>query len=182
MTTFENPQTMAQKIQYFAEKMLGNFFDDKIKPKQQQINPVFDQSLLDQSLEDQLESEKDQFTEEAEEIFTTYLEKIGLACWIEIITESPECIYYFGPFASGIEAQHSLEGYLEDLQEEKTKIVETNIKRGIPKNLTILPEEMANYSINSEFSTFIPSYLSPEIQSGTKPRSQNHSSVFKTLT
>ncbi|ERT07649.1 hypothetical protein M595_2405 [Lyngbya aestuarii BL J] len=162
MTTFEHPQTMAQKIQYYAEKLLGTFLDEKIETKQPEKKAlVFDQSLEDQSLEEQLESEKDQFTEEAEEIFTSYLEKIGLACWIEIVTESPKCIYYFGPFASGIEAQRSLEGYLEDLQEEKTIIVETNIKRGIPKNLTILPEEMQNYYHNSEFSTFIPSYLSP---------------------
>ncbi|GEM_PF-518887 len=162
MTIFEHPQTMAQKIQYYAEKLFGTFLDEKIKPKQPEKKAlVFDQSLFDQSLEEQLESEKSLFTEEAEEIFTSYLEKMGLACWIEIVTESPKCIYYFGPFASGIEAKSSLEGYLEDLQEEKTKIVETNIKRGIPKNLTILPEEMPNYYHNSEFSTFIPSYLSP---------------------
>ncbi|EAW35232.1 DUF1816 domain-containing protein [Lyngbya sp. PCC 8106] len=167
MTTFEHPQTMAQKIKYYAEKLFGTFLEEKIETKQQKKTTlVFDQSLLDQSVEDQsvedqLEFEKDLFTEEAEEIFTSYLEKMGLACWIEVVTESPKCIYYFGPFASGIEAQHSVEGYLEDLQSENTKIFELNIKRGIPKSMTILPEEMRNFCVDSEFSTFIPSYLSP---------------------
>lgn len=28
----------------------------------------------------------------------TVLDFFGLACWLEITTNHPECIYYFGPF------------------------------------------------------------------------------------
>jgi hypothetical protein len=40
------------------------------------------------------------FLENDEEFFTSYLEKMGMAWWVEIVTEQPKCIYYFGPFAS----------------------------------------------------------------------------------
>lgn len=96
---------------------------------------------------------------EGEEFFTDYLEKMGLACWVEIITASPDCIYYFGPFAGGYEAQQSLEGYLEDLHTENSKVVSLDIRRGIPRHLTILEEEMDRYLIHSEFSSFIPAWL-----------------------
>jgi hypothetical protein len=42
---------------------------------------------------------------DTEEFFTSYLEKMGRAWWVEIITAPPKCIYYFEPFASSYEAQ-----------------------------------------------------------------------------
>ena len=77
----------------------------------------------------------------AEAIFAAYLEKMGIAWWIEVITNQPKCIYYFGPFSSSYDAQVSSEGYLEDLEQEKAQIVNVDIKRGQPKQLTIFEDE-----------------------------------------
>jgi hypothetical protein len=53
------------------------------------------------------------FVENTEELFTSYLEKTGMAWWVEIVTKKPDCKYYFGPFASHREAQLSQLGYIE---------------------------------------------------------------------
>ncbi|WP_413166715.1 DUF1816 domain-containing protein [Capilliphycus salinus ALCB114379] len=155
MTTPENLKINAQKINEQAPNIRGFF------PNQQTIypkNPENIDKILDDFHPDELEYEIDWFSE-AEEYFTSYLERMGLACWIEVITQSPKCIYYFGPFASGSEAQRSVRGYLEDLQAENAKIVSLEIKRGIPRSLTIFEEEMEHYFVNSEFSSFVPAWF-----------------------
>jgi hypothetical protein len=38
------------------------------------------------------------FLESTEAFFTSYLEQIGEAWWVEIVTKKPDCTYYFGPF------------------------------------------------------------------------------------
>ena len=52
------------------------------------------------------------------ELLLTLLDIVGLAYWLEITTEKPECTYYFGPFASREEAISMQSGYLEDLSNE----------------------------------------------------------------
>jgi hypothetical protein len=78
---------------------------------------------------------------EEEEVFVDYLEKMGIAWWIEIITKKPRCIYYFGPFPSSDKAQSSLGGYLEDLEQEKTQVINVDIMQGQPRKLTIFEDE-----------------------------------------
>lgn len=60
--------------------------------------------------------------------------------WIEIKTESPQGIYYFGPFPRFKEAQVELLGYIEDLEQEGAKVTAFKIKKGQPKELTIIAE------------------------------------------
>ncbi|WP_443082033.1 DUF1816 domain-containing protein, partial [Synechococcus sp. BA-132 BA5] len=43
---------------------------------------------------------------------------VGLACWIEIETLNPNCIYYFGPFVNLEQAKDSQAIYIEDLTQE----------------------------------------------------------------
>jgi len=62
--------------------------------------------------------------------------------WIEIKTESPNCIYYFGPFARSKEAQVELQGYIEDLEQEGAKVTAFQIKKCQPQELTIVAEEL----------------------------------------
>ncbi|MGB5632993.1 MAG: DUF1816 domain-containing protein [Waterburya sp.] len=57
--------------------------------------------------------------------------------WVKIVTVKPECIYYFGPFDSQLEAIESQSGYLEDLTAEKAKGISIEIKQARPKLLTI---------------------------------------------
>ena len=71
------------------------------------------------------------------EFFASVLKIFGFALWVEIVTELPECIYYFGPFASRKDAETALPGYVEDLKQENAKIVKSEIKRCRPRNLTI---------------------------------------------
>lgn len=71
-----------------------------------------------------------------------FLERLGMALWIEVITQSPHCIYYFGPFVSKKEAQSAIPEYLEDLEKEKKQVLSTNIRRGRPIKSTIFEEEL----------------------------------------
>lgn len=60
-----------------------------------------------------------------------------LPWWVKIVTVKPECIYYFGPFDSQLEARESQSGYIEDLTEEKAAGISIEIKQARPKLLTI---------------------------------------------
>lgn len=64
-------------------------------------------------------------------------EDLSFADWIEVTTEEPRCIYYFGPFFGVKEAQRSLPGYIEDLEQEGAKVVGFTIKMCQPRELTI---------------------------------------------
>ncbi len=80
------------------------------------------------------------------EFLISLLNFLGLACWIEIVTEKPSCTYYFGPFISPSEAKAALSGYIEDLEQEGTQGIKVDIKRCRPINLTIFDDlgEMAS--------------------------------------
>jgi hypothetical protein len=79
--------------------------------------------------------------EAAKDILTSIFEIVGLAWWVEIVTENPSCRYYFGPFLSEREAKRYYPGYIEDLEQEQATIVSLNIKRYRPKKLTICEED-----------------------------------------
>lgn len=74
------------------------------------------------------------------DMFTVLLEQLGMAVWIEVITESPCCTYYFGPFSSFPEAEASVSGYKEDLEAEGAVVVGLVTKRCKPEQLTIYDE------------------------------------------
>ena len=70
----------------------------------------------------------------------------GFAFWIEICTDTPRCVYYFGPFLTKKEAQLAQDGYIEDLQNENAQGISVEIKRFKPNELTIFDdlEDTAN--------------------------------------
>ena len=57
-----------------------------------------------------------------------------------MITQSPPCTYYFGPFDSSTEAQGHQEAYLEDLRREEAQGITWTIERSQPAQLTIFEE------------------------------------------
>jgi hypothetical protein len=61
----------------------------------------------------------------------------GQAWWVEILTAQPTCIYYFGPFANGQEAEMAAPGYISDLEGESAQDIQFRIKRLKPDRLTI---------------------------------------------
>lgn len=71
------------------------------------------------------------------ELWINLLETLGLAWWIEIVTESPQCTYYFGPFASSQDAESAKAGYIQDLEGEGAQGIRVSIERHNPDNLTI---------------------------------------------
>jgi hypothetical protein len=73
---------------------------------------------------------------------TSVLEKLGLAIWVEIATESPRCTYFFGPFLSTDEAESAKLGYIEDLEAEGATGISVMIKRCNPQKLTEYDETM----------------------------------------
>lgn len=58
------------------------------------------------------------------------------AWWIEIYTDYPACLYYFGPFDSEAEAQDAQPGFIDDLREEGAEQFAAQIKRCRPQILT----------------------------------------------
>lgn len=66
-------------------------------------------------------------------------ENSKLAWWLQIITNSPHCVYYFGPFESFKEADLAKGGYIEDLNQEGAEGIDAQIKFDNPKELTIDP-------------------------------------------
>ncbi|MGC1393985.1 MAG: DUF1816 domain-containing protein [Coleofasciculaceae cyanobacterium] len=74
------------------------------------------------------------------EALTKVLQFLGLAFWVEIVTDNPNCTYYFGPFSSEQEADVSKAGYIEDLEIEGAQGIVVKIKRCKPTNLTIFDE------------------------------------------
>ncbi len=88
------------------------------------------------------------------EALTKVLQFLGLAFWVEIVTDHPHCTYYFGPFSTQQEAAASKAGYVEDLETEGALGILVNIKRCKPTNLTIFDEsaDQANHQGMTSFS------------------------------
>ncbi|MCU0532415.1 MAG: DUF1816 domain-containing protein [Hydrococcus sp. Prado102] len=101
-------------------------------------------------------------------------QNLGWAWWIEIVTQNPLCIYYFGPFLSAKEAQAAEAGYLEDLEQEGAQGIAAKIKRCKPQNLTISED------LGDKIDSQVPvSTVRPELASKSKPsflRIQNYDS------
>ena len=70
-------------------------------------------------------------------IWSNILQFIGRAWWVKITTELPSCTYYFGPFATGNEADGFKAGYVEDLESESATGIHASIERCQPSYLTI---------------------------------------------
>ncbi|WP_017317223.1 DUF1816 domain-containing protein [Mastigocladopsis repens] len=64
-------------------------------------------------------------------------QNLGLAWWVEIVTQYPRCTYYFGPFLSSVDAKAAIKGYVEDLEQEGAQGIIVNVKRCKPNALTI---------------------------------------------
>lgn len=61
--------------------------------------------------------------------------------WVKIVTETPQCIYYFGPFDSAREAKLTQSGYVEDLEQEGARGIAVLVSQYQPENLTICEED-----------------------------------------
>ena len=57
--------------------------------------------------------------------------------WIKIVTDKPLYTYYFGAFDSYSEAVKYKSGYIEDLTEEGSRIINIGIQKCQPTQLTI---------------------------------------------
>jgi hypothetical protein len=71
-------------------------------------------------------------------VWLDLLDFLGMAYWVEIVTDRPNCIYYFGPFTSEIEANIHIPAYVSDLNNERAEGIQVSVKRGrAPQQLTI---------------------------------------------
>lgn len=90
------------------------------------------------------------------ELWLNVLELLGVAWWVEVNTESPNCTYYFGPYANAEEAEEARPGFVEDLEQEGAKNIKVEIKRCKPAQLTIFDERtdtLATRNISPVFSS-----------------------------
>lgn len=74
------------------------------------------------------------------ELWIDLLVSWGLAWWVEISTKSPDCAYYFGPFANAKDAKANESGYVEDLEREGARGIAAVVKRCKPDKLTVFDE------------------------------------------
>lgn len=94
------------------------------------------------------------FWNDIKESLTNLFQGFGWAWWVEIVTHSPHCTYYFGPFLSSKEAEAAKAGYVEDLEQEGATGIDVQIKRCKPENLTISDEgERVEHSVKPVFSS-----------------------------
>ena len=63
--------------------------------------------------------------------------------WIKILTSRPMYVYYFGAFNSYYEAVRYKDGYVRDLIQEGSFIMDIQINRCQPKQLTICVEPVS---------------------------------------
>ncbi len=71
------------------------------------------------------------------ELLINALNNIGLAWWVEIVTQNPHCTYYFGPFLNAADAKSAIKGYVDDLEQEGAQGIAIDVKRCKPNVLTI---------------------------------------------
>jgi len=71
-----------------------------------------------------------------QELLVNLLNLFGLAWWVEVLTESPRCTYYFGPFLTDKLATAALKGYVEDLEQEGAQGIRAVVKQCKPTRLT----------------------------------------------
>ena len=64
-------------------------------------------------------------------------QKQEFSWWIKILANKPMYIYYFGPFNTYYEAEWHKNGYIQDLSQEGNHIIDIQINRCQPKQLTI---------------------------------------------
>lgn len=83
--------------------------------------------------------------------FPKLLNQLGLAWWIEVVTDTPHCTYYFGPFTSANEAKALQSGYIKDLEQEGAQGIMANVKRCKPDQLTIYEDLSPSVSLASQF-------------------------------
>lgn len=86
------------------------------------------------------ERNMDNFWNNLKEGLINLFQSLGWAWWVEIVTQTPRCTYYFGPFLSSKEANAAKTGYMEDLEHEGAQGISVAVKRCKPANLTISEE------------------------------------------
>lgn len=59
------------------------------------------------------------------------------SCWLKVRTQTPQCIYFFGPFDSRREARDHQDGYLADLIQEGAQDIRVTLQKKEPQVLTI---------------------------------------------
>ena len=55
--------------------------------------------------------------------------KLGLAWWAKVETQSPDVIYWFGPFLTKRSLEGDLETFLNDLNDEGSKNISHSLMR-----------------------------------------------------
>lgn len=77
------------------------------------------------------------FWDNMKELLINIFDSFGWAWWVEVVTKTPRCTYYFGPFLSSKDANAASTGYIEDLEHEGAQGITIAVKRCKPAYLTI---------------------------------------------
>ena len=67
----------------------------------------------------------------------------NLPYWLKITTKVPQCVYYFGPFDSPLEAKSLQAGYIEDLLAENAQGIHLELEQcSQPTDLTVCEDDV----------------------------------------
>lgn len=77
------------------------------------------------------------FWDIVKEVLVDLFQSLGWAWWVQVVTQTPRCTYYFGPFLSVKEAKAATLGYIQDLEQEGAQGIAVDVKRCKPDALTI---------------------------------------------
>ena len=93
-----------------------------------------------------------------QDLFTSLLDQVGLAWWVEISTDLPRCTYYFGPFLDIKLAEAAKTGYIEDLEQEGAQGIKVQVKRCKPAQLTVAEDlgELHSGRVSGRLSSQLP--------------------------
>ena len=78
------------------------------------------------------------------DFFGSLMNLVGKAWWVEISTDRPKCVYYFGPFFNAAEADSAKRGYIEDLEHEGAQQIRVVVKRCKPPGKLTIYDEAAD--------------------------------------
>jgi Domain of unknown function (DUF1816) len=79
------------------------------------------------------------------ELLTNAYQELGLAWWVELKTQTPNCTYYFGPFLSATDAKVAIKGYIEDLEQEGAQGISFDIKRCKQPSILTIADDLGEW-------------------------------------
>lgn len=131
-------KSQIQRLQRLGAKILDIYSINDLKYQKLMTSSEVISDLTENEVENQptVENFLTEKSLSSESIISSSAIDPNIPWWVEIFTEFPRCLYYFGPFDNENEAYEYQSGYQEDLEQEGAKGIVVTIKQCSPQILT----------------------------------------------